>query len=443
MKKMFKKICSIALTLAITATTAISSSITYALDNVSVYHFPEWTEFSENNAIDDKGMMAKTDYYKREDYKMFYINEMFYRANPAFRCLTFVLNEDVNNEEADKRIKEIFDEFYPENNLNDTYEDIISPDYNKNDKAFLSSKTVKGVTTYCVCVAHKTVSSIDDERVVKAKQYSKDFMNKLNEENLISEFYDFGEVYEVDNWGKGPDFRYGIDVDIEKVNEYISENNINCTIENVNDDYYEMKFNDDTDKLEQFLIAADIYEATSIGIDSWYFIEPAPVLIGIKNTLEEEPTEPIEPTESTTENVSDEKITDINVICDMINEFIENEGIPGANASIDNSDEGNKKVIISLDGDTSNGTFTNLINGFIEEKNIYKTNIQFRNYLLDILTWFRDINGDDKINVRDCAEIASKLAKGEELSDRADYNLDGKVNVRDAAALASSLSTKK
>ncbi len=52
-----------------------------------------------------------------------------------------------------------------------------------------------------------------------------------------------------------------------------------------------------------------------------------------------------------------------------------------------------------------------------------------------------DANNDGKINVRDCAFIASKLAQGKatELTLAADINSDGKVNVRDAAALASSL----
>ncbi len=53
-----------------------------------------------------------------------------------------------------------------------------------------------------------------------------------------------------------------------------------------------------------------------------------------------------------------------------------------------------------------------------------------------------DANLDGKVNVRDCAYIASMLAKGAaaELPEKeADYNQDGKVNVRDAAALASAL----
>ena len=50
-------------------------------------------------------------------------------------------------------------------------------------------------------------------------------------------------------------------------------------------------------------------------------------------------------------------------------------------------------------------------------------------------------NGDGVLNVRDCAFIASALAKGngDSLPMSSDFNKDGKVNVRDAAAIASYL----
>ncbi len=56
-----------------------------------------------------------------------------------------------------------------------------------------------------------------------------------------------------------------------------------------------------------------------------------------------------------------------------------------------------------------------------------------------------DANGDGKVNVRDAAYIAAKLAHGkaDELSSFADFNGDGKINVRDAAAIAKFLATGK
>lgn len=52
-----------------------------------------------------------------------------------------------------------------------------------------------------------------------------------------------------------------------------------------------------------------------------------------------------------------------------------------------------------------------------------------------------DLNGDNKINIRDCAFIARKIAEGNaaDLPDSADYNKDGVINIRDAAALAKEL----
>ena len=54
-----------------------------------------------------------------------------------------------------------------------------------------------------------------------------------------------------------------------------------------------------------------------------------------------------------------------------------------------------------------------------------------------------DANEDGDVNVRDCAFIAKKLAKGKgsELPEKADFNLDDNVDVRDAAALARALAS--
>lgn len=54
-----------------------------------------------------------------------------------------------------------------------------------------------------------------------------------------------------------------------------------------------------------------------------------------------------------------------------------------------------------------------------------------------------DADGDGKLNVRDAAHIARKLAlhKAHELPPEADFNGDGKINVRDAAAIAKYLAS--
>ncbi len=53
-----------------------------------------------------------------------------------------------------------------------------------------------------------------------------------------------------------------------------------------------------------------------------------------------------------------------------------------------------------------------------------------------------DANSDGKLNVRDCAFIASKLSLGkvDNLPEHTDFNMDHKINVRDAAAIAKNLS---
>ncbi len=55
-----------------------------------------------------------------------------------------------------------------------------------------------------------------------------------------------------------------------------------------------------------------------------------------------------------------------------------------------------------------------------------------------------DAPATDRISVRDCAVIASAVAKGNvsELEEDFDFNDDGKINVRDAAAIASYLADK-
>ena len=56
-----------------------------------------------------------------------------------------------------------------------------------------------------------------------------------------------------------------------------------------------------------------------------------------------------------------------------------------------------------------------------------------------------DANLDGKVDVRDCAYIARKLAKGQgdKLPDNADFNDDGKTDVRDAAAIARYLANRE
>lgn len=134
---------------------------------------------------------------------------------------------------------------------------------------------------------------------------------------------------------------------------------------------------------------------------------------------------------------SGEKITDNNEILALISDFIgENKLSAQANIESDMN-----MVIITIFNYFKKDEIEDAVNGFVKEKNIDESKITF--LVLEQSILLGDINGDDKVNVRDCAFIASKLAKGEKLSDIADYNEDGKVNVRDAAAIARDLAKGK
>ena len=78
--------------------------------------------------------------------------------------------------------------------------------------------------------------------------------------------------------------------------------------------------------------------------------------------------------------------------------------------------------------------------GMIDTSEINIKNTDMKWYSSDL----GDANDDGKTNVRDCAFIASALAKGnaESLPPVADYNLDGSRDVRDAAAISKDLARK-
>ena len=146
-------------------------------------------------------------------------------------------------------------------------------------------------------------------------------------------------------------------------------------------------------------------------------------------------------TEPTTENVSNEKITDVEEICKLLNDFADECQIPYFKATVSPANEeiSIDRVSVFWRGDTANGQIKYLIQKFIEEKNIDEAKIFGIPGEMAIIGWFCDINGDKKADVRDCAYLVSSLAKGEKLNYKADYNTDGKVDVRDAAGIAHEL----
>ncbi len=269
MNKKFKKICSMVLTLAITAASAINMSVSADSTSVPIDSFFTYINppsfFSGFTIVDDKDIMQ---IYDDAEYKILCDQYgTLYRADPILSYAKFILSEDVNYEDVNERVNEIFKEFYPDDYLYISSEGMSRTeliDYvSSYSQPIIRSETVDGVTTYTVSIAsRRPISNLNDKRLTTAKKYSKAFMKKLNEEKLISAFYDFGEVYEFAQCS-GSWVSYPLEVNIELVNNYIDQHNINCTIKK-GDDYYQLEFKEGTKMAEKLLTAVGIYETTSI-----------------------------------------------------------------------------------------------------------------------------------------------------------------------------------
>lgn len=95
------------------------------------------------------------------------------------------------------------------------------------------------------------------------------------------------------------------------------------------------------------------------------------------------------------------------------------------------------------EGYTFDITIDNEVGGYAGGANDNTDNFYYKNgtVIVAIPSELGDANEDGKVNVRDCAMIASYLAKNQadKLPLCADYNRDSKINVRDAAAIANAL----
>ena len=141
------------------------------------------------------------------------------------------------------------------------------------------------------------------------------------------------------------------------------------------------------------------------------------------------------------EITTDEKITDLKEIESLIKSFIGEESLPsGVGIEVWHDIEGKEFSVLSViaypwDADK--------IKNFMAENNIDNTKVAF--FIRPVgrvePSITGDVNDDKNVNVRDCAEIAKKLADGKaaDLPDSADYNKDGVKNIRDAATLAKEL----
>jgi len=142
---------------------------------------------------------------------------------------------------------------------------------------------------------------------------------------------------------------------------------------------------------------------------------------------------------------SDEKITDLDEIINMINNFIDEENL---------SSIAFRYALCDGNGYPLDLAFVRTyhwekdrIYDFILENNIDENLVGFE--VLDIALGETPSKGDATldgfVNIRDCAKIVAEIACKNEnsLPESADYNEDGKINVRDASAIAKWLIANK
>ncbi|MGN0613794.1 MAG: hypothetical protein ACI4JB_07815 [Porcipelethomonas sp.] len=285
MTKTLKKLIA-----GISTAAIIAANVLSAVPASGIYQESVLPELERDSVLlDDKGMLKGDDPLGLDrEYKIYYNGELM-RAIPNYYCFEFVLSGDVNYEDVNDRVIEIFKEYFPENNLDDTYEDKIKPDYDPG--AYISSYTLSGATIYRVGIS-KCLLEPDDEAVQAGREASKAVMQKLNDENLISAFYDIGQVYSVEVFSHTV-FEYSSDLDPETANALLAEKGLKFRIEDYTDEdddliSYRMVSDEEAGFEEYFSAAADIYEATGVRPGIWYIDEMTTEMVG-KNALEAEP----------------------------------------------------------------------------------------------------------------------------------------------------------
>lgn len=171
----------------------------------------------------------------------------------------FVLAENVDADAVYDEILGVIEQYYPTHNLVDSYE------YGDEISAHIAIEELDGKTYYRIC----------DETANKKKDYTNignyanSIMSQLDAKGLISKFYAPGQIgYEQDVYGYAP-LSYPIESS-ELLEEYVEENNLDCTVEFtpysnenpswVDCDTYTLNFTEERTVEENFILAADIYK---------------------------------------------------------------------------------------------------------------------------------------------------------------------------------------
>lgn len=341
MKNTLKKIFA-----GISALTIIIAGSLTTSGNYQELPYPQLENYT---VFDDKGMLWVSHHSEREGYKIICDGAYFSVASPLYNEFKFILREDVSSEETD-RVNEIFSGFFDFTPYTETYDNLI---------------TYSAV--YC-----KEIISPDDERMKEVKEKTKLLMQQLNDENLISAFYDVGEIHEVSMLMGFEKLQYKTKADAELANNYIEENNLDYVIKNGC-----LVSNNETTLEERFLAAIDIYEATGAAIEGYYIAEDSNLIYG-KNTLEDLSSETTSITSTTTSETTTTTVS--TTVTTQLTEMTK----PAGDADGDNEITVRDAAFIAA--------------ALAQGKN---------NELIENA----DFNGDGNINVRDAAAIARVMAE--------------------------------
>ncbi len=183
-------------------------------------------------------------------------------------------------------------------------------------------------------------------------------------------------------------------------------------------------------------------------------IQPKTLLSSVRVSIQDSANEWVNMGELTAENYTVSESFDVYSSCQSINInenenytmnvecYIDNPSYQWYfnNEIIENAKE--KQYILSNATEKNIGVYSVKITsetGIVKMVDICNVKNVFSNGILG------DANNDSKLNVRDCAFIASALAndKIDTISKNANFNKDDKINVRDAAAIANFLSKNK
>ncbi|MBQ8435851.1 MAG: dockerin type I repeat-containing protein [Oscillospiraceae bacterium] len=251
---------------------AISILVAACVSTLSATAFftTETTSWENYKQLDDKGMFTS-------DCRSIYLtpNDRLVSVFKFEDMFAFLLNENVSADDAYDDILGIIEDYFPNNNFNSDYD---SEDENS---AYISTGICDGNIYYSI--------SSDCENT---QEYSESIMQKLNEKELISAFYDCGQVgFEQEIHENYPNAYLAEDVDKEAVEQYINENNIDCTLQFVEAseiwyslDSYVLCPAEEITTEENFELAVELYEAFEI-IPMYSFLDKNTTVFG-KNSLE-------------------------------------------------------------------------------------------------------------------------------------------------------------